>query len=198
VDRDLVQGIDALDNGQGSCDVLPGVKHATLSSVLGSLNPTWQEVAGGANYDEAFREEALPFARTVLCCAIATALAEATMLEPLRKAAAGDAEIVVMPASYKGDGFSLVGALADEFPNAKFAVFLAGNGEWSAQAVPPVRGSFEQRCPFPESWNWKRGAELAAVSGVTDAIFSHGKNFFACAATREGAIALCRAALNNA
>ena len=194
VDRDLVQGIDALDNGQGSCDLLPGVKHSTLSGVIATLNPTWEEVAAGASYDAAFRE-ALDFATTVLRRAIATARAEAAMLASLREAARGDAEIVVMPPTYKGDGFSLVGALADEYPTAKFAVFVAGNGEWSAQAVPPVRGSFAQRCPFPSAWGWKRGSDLAAVSGVPDAIFSHGGGFFACAVSREGGVALCKAAL---
>lgn len=194
VDRDLVQGIDALDNGQGSCDVLDGVKHATLSGVIATLNPTWQEVAAGASYDDAFRD-AITFASTVLRRAVATARAEAAMLASLREAAAGDAEVVVMPESYKGDGFALTGALADEFPAAKFAVFVAGNGEWSAQAVPPVRGSFAQRCPFPSAWGWKRGADLAAVSGVADAIFSHGGGFFACAVSREGAVALCKGAL---
>lgn len=195
VDRDLVQGIDALDNGQGTNDVLPGVKHATLSGQVANLNPTWQEVAAGASYDAAFTE-ALDFAKIVLRRAIAAARAEAAMLASLREAAKGDAEIVIMPASYKGDGFALTGVLADEFPNAKFAVFVAGNGEWSAQAVPPVRGSFEQRCPFPSAWGWKRGADLAAVSGVPDAIFSHGGGFFACAVSREGAEALCKGALN--
>ena len=194
VDRDLVQGIDALDNGQGTNDVLDGVKHATLSGQVANLNPTWQEVANGASYDAAFTE-ALDFAKIVLRRAIATARAEAAMLETLREAAKGDAEIVVMPESYKGDGFALTGALADEFPAAKFAVFVAGNGEWSAQAVPPVRGSFAQRCPFPSAWGWKRGADLAAVSGVADAIFSHGGGFFACAVSREGAVALCKGAL---
>lgn len=194
VDRDLVQGIDALDNGQGTNNVLDGVKHATLSGQVANLNPTWQEVANGASYDAAFTE-ALSFAKIVLRRAIATARAEAAMLETLREAAQGDAEIVVMPESYKGDGFALTGALADEFPAAKFAVFVAGNGEWSAQAVPPVRGSFAQRCPFPSAWGWKRGADLASVSGVPDAIFSHGGGFFACAVSREGAVALCKGAL---
>jgi uncharacterized UPF0160 family protein len=194
VDRDLVQGVDALDNGQGSCDLLPGVKHSTLSGVIATLNPTWEEVANGASYDAAFTE-ALDFAKIVLRRAIASARAEAAMLASLREAARGDAEIVVMPPTYKGDGFSLVGALADEFPAAKFAVFVAGNGEWSAQAVPPTRGSFAQRCPFPSAWGWKRGADLAAVSGVADAIFSHGGGFFACAVSREGAFALCKGAL---
>lgn len=194
VDRDLVQGIDALDNGQGELNVLPGVKHSTLSAAIGSLNPTWQEVAAGASYDGAFTE-ALSFAKMVLRRAIAEARAKAAMLQPLRAAAQGDAEIVVMPSSYKGDGHALVEVLCEEFPAAQFAVFIAGNGEWSAQAVPPVRGSFAQRCPFPSAWGWKRGADLAAVSGVPDAIFSHGAGFFACAVSREGAVALCKGAL---
>lgn len=191
VDRDLVQAIDALDNGQGTCDVLSGVKHATVSGMIANLNPTWQELASGASYDTAFHD-AVAEGTKIIIRAVAAARAEVAMLDSFR---------IVTPEILITDlqGISAsdaVKALADVDCDAAFLVHLAGNGEWSAQAVPPSRSrEFEQRVPFPSAWGWKRGAELAAVSGVPDAIFSHGGGFFACAKSREGAIALCKNAL---
>lgn len=195
VDRKLVQGIDALDNGQGENFVLPGVESASLALAIDNFNPTWIEVAEGRSSDDAF-ENAVNHAQTILYRASRKALADVQCESAVLNASAGGESIVVLNEFvYRGEGWEPVAILADQRPRALFCVFLATNGEWSAQAVPPVRGSREQRKSFPAEWNWKRGAELAAITGVEDAIFSHGGRWFACAKTKEGAIALATLAM---
>jgi uncharacterized UPF0160 family protein len=61
--------------------------------------------------------------------------------------------------------------------------------------MPPEPGSFAQRLPLPESWAGLEGAELAAASGVADAVFVHVRRFVGAAASRDGAIAMARLAL---
>ena len=62
-------------------------------------------------------------------------------------------------------------------------------------AMPPEPGSFAQRLPLPKAWAGLQGEELAAQTGVADAVFVHLRRFVAAARTREGALAMARAAL---
>src|SRR4051812_27999286 len=60
VDRSLVQAVDANDTGQAVSEpVLDGVRPMTVSGVIGSLNPTWEEdltaEEGRARFGEAGR-----------------------------------------------------------------------------------------------------------------------------------------------
>ena len=153
--------------------------------------PTWDE---STTLDAAF-EEAVALAERLIRRYVARALAEVKLAGIVAAAveAQVDAPIVVVP--WKGDGTEIVARLAESTTTAQFAVFETSAGEWAAQAVPPVRGSFKQRCPFPEAWAWKRHGDLAAATGVEDAIFSHGYGFFACAGSKAGAVALANLAL---
>ena len=63
------------------------------------------------------------------------------------------------------------------------------------QAVPVAAGSFDNRLDLPAAWAGLSGAELAAATGVDDAIFAHAARFYAAAGSREGIIALARLAL---
>jgi uncharacterized UPF0160 family protein len=61
--------------------------------------------------------------------------------------------------------------------------------------VPASADTFEARRDLPEAWAGLRGAELAAVTGVPDAVFCHNGLFIAAAVSFEGALALARLAL---
>jgi uncharacterized UPF0160 family protein len=76
-----------------------------------------------------------------------------------------------------------------------YAVYPVPNGNWMVDAMPPEPGSFAQRLPLPEAWAGLRDAELAAASGVPDAVFVHARRFVAAARSREGAMAMARKAI---
>ena len=60
---------------------------------------------------------------------------------------------------------------------------------------PRELGSFENRRSFPADWRGRSGAELAAATGVEDAIFCHAAGFYASAGSREGIVALVAASI---
>ena len=76
-----------------------------------------------------------------------------------------------------------------------YAIYPVPNGNWMVDALPPEPGSFAQRLPLPEAWAGLRDAELAAASGVADAVFVHLKRFVGAARSRDGALALARGAI---
>jgi uncharacterized UPF0160 family protein len=66
---------------------------------------------------------------------------------------------------------------------------------WGLQAVPVAAGSFDNRLDLPAEWAGLTGPELAAATGVDDAIFAHAARFYASAGSREGITALARLAI---
>jgi uncharacterized UPF0160 family protein len=68
-------------------------------------------------------------------------------------------------------------------------VLLPGDGKWRVVAIPPEPGSFGQKRPLPEEWAGLVDDELAAVVGVSGAVFCHKNRFIAVFETRESAVA---------
>jgi uncharacterized UPF0160 family protein len=77
---------------------------------------------------------------------------------------------------------------------ALYVVRPAGEA-WTCSAVPPKRGSFDQRLPLPDPWGGLRDDEFAAFTGIKDATFCHPARFVCGARTREGALALAHMAI---
>ena len=80
-------------------------------------------------------------------------------------------------------------------PEALYVIYPKSDG-WGMQAVPQTLGEFENRKDLPAAWAGHSGEELAAVTGVPDAIFAHIKRFYASAGSREGILALAAQALD--
>ncbi len=82
------------------------------------------------------------------------------------------------------------------FPETLYVVYPSSTpGQWKVDAVPASPDSFESRKKVPQSWAGKRDRELAEVTGVPDAIFSHNGGFMAVAGSKEGALRLAEIAL---
>ena len=79
-------------------------------------------------------------------------------------------------------------------PEALYVIYPKSDG-WGMQAVPKALGEFENRKDLPAEWAGHSGDDLAAVTGVPDAIFAHTKRFYASAGSREGILALAAQAL---
>jgi uncharacterized UPF0160 family protein len=65
------------------------------------------------------------------------------------------------------------------------------------QCVPVELGTFVNRRALPEAWGGLQAEELAAVTGVEDAVFCHTARFLAVARSQEGIRELVRQALSD-
>jgi uncharacterized UPF0160 family protein len=68
---------------------------------------------------------------------------------------------------------------------------------WGMQAVPQEVGAFANRRDLPAAWAGLSGDELAAATGVPDAVFCHTARFYVAAGSREGITELARRALDS-
>ncbi len=195
LDGKLVKRIDEIDNGVSATG--PVVRNSLdLAALVGDFNPPWDspEANGPTAGDAAFQHAAAMvsgvLARQV---EIQRSKLQAEALVLAAHEAAEDKRLLVLETGmpWKNVVFS------HDLP-VLLAISPASNGNWMVDTVPPEPGSFAQRLPLPEGWAGLQGADLAAASGVEDAVFVHVRRFVGGAKTRAGAIALAQKALAEA
>ncbi len=191
LDDALVRRIDEIDNGvaAGSWPRDP----LSFASLIGEFNPAWDDPAASGDDagDNAFLE-ATGFAAGMLRRRVesmrARHVAEAAVLAAHRGGT--DPRLLVL-----GRGMPWKNVVHNHALPVLLAVSPASNGNWMLDTVPPEPGSFAQKLPLPQDWAGLTEAELAAASGVPDAVFVHLRRFVGAARSRNGAIAMAEKVL---
>jgi len=182
VDAGLIRDVDLMDNGA----MTPTPGH--FSTLIETFNATFGE--DGRDENAAFLE-AVEIAAAMLArvCARAGAAVRAEEIVAAAAAAAADPRVIVLDQRVPWEDAVFDLGLDD----ALYVIRPAGEA-WTCSAVPPVRGSFGQRRPLPESWGGLRDDALAALTGIADATFCHPARFVCGARSRAGIEALARLA----
>jgi uncharacterized UPF0160 family protein len=194
IDETLVQGVDANDTGQPLTQSLIGdIGAMTVSDVIYALNPAWDADTSATEQDERFAH-AVTLAAGILEREIATASAHARAAGIIRRAIgrADDPRLIELDR-----GLPWHRELIEHAPDALLVIFPRRDG-WALEAVPREFGAFANRLDLPAAWAGRSGPELAAITGVADAVFCHTARFYAAASSREGVTALARLALGAA
>ncbi|OHA26024.1 MAG: hypothetical protein A3D52_01395 [Candidatus Taylorbacteria bacterium RIFCSPHIGHO2_02_FULL_44_36] len=193
VDKNLVQFIDAADNGDGELkpfksDVLP----YTIKRAIDVFNPDWRDER--QDFDGWFFQ-AVNFAAGILKREVefAQAILESRQVIDRVYKNSADKRIIVLEKEYQWENY------LNKYPEPLFVVVpRLGEGDkmiWRTGAIRDNLGSFINRRSFPVAWAGKREKELAEITGVSDALFCHNKLFVAYAKSKEGALALAKLAL---
>ncbi|WCB94139.1 hypothetical protein DSM104299_02867 [Baekduia alba] len=191
IDERLVQGVDANDTGQTITESLvDDVRPLAVSGVIAALNPSWDEQLSPEQEDARFAE-AVALAQGILGREVAGAAAfhRARQLVADAIARADDPRLIELDRNMPWRD-----AVVNHAPDALYVMYPKSDG-WGLQAVPVAAGSFDNRLDLPGEWAGLTGAELAATTGVDDAIFAHAAGFYASAGSREGVTALARLAM---
>lgn len=189
IDKRLVRGIDAGDNGESRVVQDPRAPEFDISQVIELLNPI-----PGKPEEEADTQFSLAvgYAATLLARLVERARAE---LDAVNEIQAARAESTT-PRYAVLDHYVAMSECVAELEGLEYVVFPdEANGMWQVYAVPEPGKPFSQKRPFPESWAGLRDQELAELTGVPDALFCHTKRFLAVAKSREGATRLLEFAL---
>lgn len=181
IERRLVVPIDAGDNGVSLYEQKnPDFSPATVQDIIGLMKPVW---GSEEDMDERFTA-ACTFMREVLVRAKEHAgadLKEATLAQNIYESATDKRILIsdegISPSFYTDRDEVLLVVCPDE------------NGNWVAVAVRKERGSFETKVSFPREWGGLRDADLAAISGIQDAVFCHKAGFLFVAKSKEGVLA---------
>jgi uncharacterized UPF0160 family protein len=183
IERKIVFAVDADDTGISLTDLHNSdIPNFGLDQVIRSFVP----VRGSAdNIDNAFFE-AVTFARGLLARLIVKKTASITLDKIVANTyeSATDKRCLIFDVPISS-------STCVEYPTIEVVVMPDDptvNNNWTATTIRKEHHSFDARAYFPESWWGLRGAELASVSGISDAGFCHKAGFFFVAASREGAM----------
>lgn len=104
-----------------------------------------------------------------------------------------DGQILVLRES----GLSWSSVVCGEMPDVLFVVYPETPGGQHQVRVAPIEPqSFVARRDLPAAWAGLRNQDLAAVTGVKDAVFCHNNLFIAGAGSMDGAIRLAQGAVD--
>lgn len=226
VDRHMVQGIDAMDNGMylykpvfddispllfddyisTVCDTVKGEENKLhdaarvkpVATLTAKASDKEQKKANGALMREFDRQfmRMVPIAKDALRVFIIKSKQKEKIMKDARAAYAKAVDKRVIVSN------KYIPTRFDEFKAPEYVeplifVYPDLRGGWSAKTVLISGQSYETRILFPESWRGMRDDGMAAASGVPDAIFCHNSGFLAVAKSREGVLELVRKAFKE-
>ncbi len=197
IDASLVRYLDLVDTGAAA--VAPGA--FGLSSQVAALNSTWLEeqpldTAGRARLQlERFVEAQSVVQRyleRLVLRRIGQELAAARVRGAQRLL---EGRLLHLPEG----GMPWTAVVLQEMPDVLLVLYTERDEDGARQVlrtVPKEAGSFANRMDLPATWAGLRNEELAAASGVPDAVFCHTNRFIAVARSFEGALQMARLALD--
>ena len=187
VDKTLMKGIDALDNGVRISN--KGISIMNIASIISGFNPPWYSEKSEEN---AFYE-AVDVASVVLKNVITHSFSVLKSKKIVLRAYENKriADVLVL------DTFC-VWEEALELVNKKQEIVFVVYPDKENYALQAVRGhDGKEKKYLPESWAGKVDDELASVTGVKDAVFCHTERFIAVAKSLEGIMKMVQLALNE-
>lgn len=189
IDRDLIQGIDATDNGK-----IPKVDYPaqamTFSQAISSFNPNWDSEM---STDDAFAK-AVEFAKIVFDNVLANAVSKANAQDIVDEAIESSVNNIMVLDRFVPWQEFIFSSANNKASDILFVVFPSNRGGYNWQCVPDALGSFGMRKAVPDEWKGLRDLELQNVTGVATATFCHPEGFIGGATTLEDAIALAKLA----
>lgn len=191
VDERLVQGIDAIDNGQDiSMPIIKGVRQFTIGDYFLLLKPSWAE--SEHDYYKAFLES-VTFAHHLLERLIIQTRGEVDGEQKVREQILKSADKRIAEIDHNLPWESV----AMEFPELLYVYYQDSTKDWHLKTVRKSFDSFEARKSLPEEWGGKRDEELAKITGVSDTVFCHTKLFICGTKSKEGILKLAGIALRG-
>ncbi|CAM1500974.1 Fc.00g101360.m01.CDS01 [Cosmosporella sp. VM-42] len=207
----FIEALDAHDNGISVYDpaaiTAAGLEKRfseggfTLGSVVGRLNPNWNDpvpsdpVAAQAEEDARFVKASErigeEFERDLDYYAKAWLPARAIVQQAFDKRSQYDEQGRILIIEGKSAPWKdHLYTLEDGTPSVLYVLYAEKDepgAKWRIQCVPESKDSFVSRKPLPEAWRGFRDEELDGISGIPGCVFVHAAGFIGGNKTFEGA-----------
>ncbi len=187
IDRSLLEGIDALDNGIWIDK--PQIPLMNISAILSGFNPLWYEENKETECFNKSVEVASSILNNKINYKISVLKAKEKVIKAYKTREMPEVMIIDTYCPY-------IEALKEVDKNEEilFVIFKSKTN----YLIQTVRGKDgEDRKKLPEAWRGKREEELAKVTGVSDSVFCHTGRFIAAAISLEGTKKLAQLAIDE-
>jgi uncharacterized UPF0160 family protein len=197
IDADIVQFLDMADTGAAKS--APG--GYGLSAVVSGFNPTWldEQHAGNVEAAELLKQRqfmrAMSFVQDILINAVKYRVGGLLAVQRIRNSELLESGKILF---LKNGAMPWASIVRNEMPNVLFVLsYSIAEDRYLVNTVPVSTETFKARKDLPAAWSGLRDADLAAITGVEDAIFCHNTLFICAAKSFDGALKLARQALIN-
>jgi uncharacterized UPF0160 family protein len=198
IDEMIIQGIDAVDNGQTTELGWNMDKHIpTLASIVSATIPF--DITSDKDELNSNFKVCVEFCSKVLKNLITkinhNLNIEYKFLENLSKSIINDNTLIVDDHKFVGFNWGyFCKKYQIETAHIKLCVFSSGKNEWRVQTLPEdYKVPFSMKCPAPEEWRGLSGIELQNKCCIDDAVFVHAGGFIGGTTTQDSAIQLAKA-----
>ena len=195
IDADIVQYLDLSD--VGAAKSAPG--GYGLSAVVSGYNPNWldEQRLGDPAAADAYRlsqfRRAMEVLTDILVNAVKYRVGALLALQQVRQGEVLEGGKILL---LKNGALPWTQVVRKEMPKVLFVISHSpAEQRYTLHTVSISPDSFKARADLPASWAGLRDAELAAVTGVPDAIFCHNGRFIAAVKSYQGARAMAALAL---
>lgn len=196
IDADLVQYLDMSDTG--AARNAPG--SYGLSAIISGFNPGWldEQAAGSAAAADALRmtrfRRAMEIATDILRNGVLYRVGALLAAQQVRQSRRlDDGRLLFL----ENSALPWASIVRNEMPQVLFVIsHSVAEQRYMLHTVPSAAESFEARKDLPRSWAGLQGEELAAVTGVSDAVFCHNNLFIAACKSWDGVLDMARQALD--
>ena len=192
VDKMLIRGIDAIDNGITTNSKFE-VSSMNISQAISDFNPTWDE---DKNPDEAFKD-ACEFARQILINTLRRAISVMKAKGYVEEAIERSSNHIMILEKYVSWSRALYFSRNPKALDIWFVVYPSNRGGYNWRTVTISLKSHIPMKAVPYNWLGLRGEAYQKVTGVKTAMFCHHGGFIGAAETQEDAIRLAEIAITS-
>jgi uncharacterized UPF0160 family protein len=190
VDRKLIAGMDAFDNG---VDTYTSINKEARPYLLVHYLKAEAGAEGNKpkdkqDYDKVFKD-LMPLAKRIIEITVEKGKRSIQAKKIIGKAyaEAQDKRIVITEKFAPRD--------FNDYPDVLFYIYTNPRGNWAVETVPLNEDTTETRVSLPKKWRGLRDEELAKVTGISDAVFCHASGFLGGAKSKESAIRMAEMAI---
>jgi uncharacterized UPF0160 family protein len=196
IDADLVQYLDMSDTG--AAKNAPG--SYGLSAIISGFNPGWlnEQAAGSAEAADAMRmsrfRRAMDIATDILRNGVLYRVGALLAVQQVRQSQRMDDGRLLF---LENSALPWASIVRNEMPQVLFVISHSmAEQRYMLHTVPSAPESFDARKDLPQHWAGLQGEELAAATGVPDAVFCHNNLFIAACKSWDGVLTMARQALH--
>lgn len=191
IEHELVEGIDAVDNGEFPVVEAP-YSYKSYDGIIGDFNAVWNE-----NIDnDLYFMEAVAVARMILSSVIKRCFAKAQAKEKVDLAIENSNNHIMYLDEYMPFKDFVISSNSLKAKDIYFCITPSNRGGYCIHTIPIAKNTYETRCDFPSSWGGLIDEELQEVSGVKSATFCHSSLFLAVCMEENDAYLMANLAIN--
>ena len=192
VDKMLIRGIDAIDNGIITNSKFE-VSSMNISQAISDFNPTWDE---NENPDEAFKD-ACEFARQILINTLRRAISVMKARGYVEEAIEKSSNHIMILEKYVSWSRALYFSRNPKALDIWFVIYPSNRVGYNWRTVTISLKNHIPMKAVPDNWLGLKGEEYQKVTGVKTAMFCHHGGFIGAAETQEDAIRLAEIAITS-